>query len=164
MYGRTDRNGFGITGALLAGAVIGGGAAMLMAPQTGPQLRRRIWRYADKTRDELTKTWGSAVDQGIEYAERGQRALRDAEKAMGTAIERSKEYLDAGKGMLKKATKQEEPSMFEEGVSTAGAVLAGIIIGGALALLMAPQTGSEFREQIRDYAERAKDELALNRG
>jgi gas vesicle protein len=39
------------------------------------------------------------------------------------------------------------------------AFIAGALIGAGLALLFAPQTGSELRGMLRDYAYRTKDEL-----
>lgn len=37
--------------------------------------------------------------------------------------------------------------------------LAGALIGAGVALLFAPQRGTELRGRLRDYADRAKDEL-----
>ena len=39
------------------------------------------------------------------------------------------------------------------------AFLAGALVGAGIALLFAPQTGSQMRGMLRDYASRAKDEL-----
>jgi gas vesicle protein len=43
------------------------------------------------------------------------------------------------------------------------AFIAGALIGAGVALLFAPQTGSELRGTLRNYASRAKDE-AFERG
>jgi gas vesicle protein len=43
------------------------------------------------------------------------------------------------------------------------AFMAGALIGAGIALLFAPQTGSELRSMLRSYASRAKDE-AMERG
>jgi gas vesicle protein len=43
------------------------------------------------------------------------------------------------------------------------AFLAGALIGAGVALLFAPQTGTELRGMLRSYASRAKDE-AMERG
>ena len=40
-----------------------------------------------------------------------------------------------------------------------GAFLAGALIGAGLALLLAPKSGAETRNMLRDYAERAKKDL-----
>ena len=39
------------------------------------------------------------------------------------------------------------------------AFVAGALIGAGVALLFAPQTGPELRGRLRDYADRAKDDL-----
>ncbi len=39
------------------------------------------------------------------------------------------------------------------------AFVAGGLIGAGIALLVAPQRGTELRSKLRDYADRAKDEL-----
>jgi gas vesicle protein len=43
------------------------------------------------------------------------------------------------------------------------AFMAGALIGAGVALLFAPQTGTELRGMLRNYASRAKDE-AMERG
>ena len=44
--------------------------------------------------------------------------------------------------------------------------IAGALVGAGVALLFAPQSGSQMRGMLRDYAARAKDELdeAVDRG
>ncbi len=46
------------------------------------------------------------------------------------------------------------------------AFIAGALVGAGVALLFAPQAGSEMRALLRDYAARGKDELddAVDRG
>ena len=46
------------------------------------------------------------------------------------------------------------------------AFLAGALVGAGVALLFAPQAGSQMRALLRDYAARAKDKLddAVDRG
>ena len=51
---------------------------------------------------------------------------------------------------------------YDEGTGdTAGwsAFMAGALIGAGIALLFAPQQGSELRGMLRNYANRAKDDL-----
>ena len=51
-----------------------------------------------------------------------------------------------------------------------GSFLAGVVIGGlvgaAVGLLLAPQTGEEFREQVNDFVDSKRAELgsAVNEG
>ena len=52
---------------------------------------------------------------------------------------------------------------YDEGSGDAtglSAFLAGALIGAGIALLFAPQPGTELRGRLRDYANRAKDDLA----
>jgi gas vesicle protein len=51
---------------------------------------------------------------------------------------------------------------YDEGIGDAtgwSAFMAGALIGAGVALLFAPQTGSELRGMLGGYANRAKDEL-----
>ncbi len=49
---------------------------------------------------------------------------------------------------------------------TLSAFIIGAMVGAGVALLFAPQSGSQMRGLLRDYAARAKDELdeAIDRG
>jgi gas vesicle protein len=49
---------------------------------------------------------------------------------------------------------------------TVSAFITGALVGAGVALLFAPQAGSQIRAFLRDYATRAKDELggAIDRG
>jgi gas vesicle protein len=49
---------------------------------------------------------------------------------------------------------------------TLSAFITGALVGAGVALLFAPQAGSEMRALLRDYAARGKDELddAVDRG
>lgn len=52
---------------------------------------------------------------------------------------------------------------YEDEATGWSAFIAGALIGAGVALLFAPQTGSELRGMLRNYASRAKDE-AMDRG
>lgn len=52
---------------------------------------------------------------------------------------------------------------YEDDATGWSAFIAGALIGAGVALLFAPQTGSELRGRLRNYASRAKDE-AFERG
>ena len=66
-----ERNGNVVTGALLvlAGAILGAGAALLVAPQTGRQTRRDIARYARKTGRKLEGVAGEVAERVSELAD-----------------------------------------------------------------------------------------------
>ena len=74
-------------GSFLAGAVIGGfiGAAigLLLAPQTGEELREHVGEYVDSKRAEL----GDAVNEGRMAAEQARAGMvADHEASEGAAL------------------------------------------------------------------------------
>jgi gas vesicle protein len=48
---------------------------------------------------------------------------------------------------------------YDEGSRELIAFVAGALIGAGVALLLTPQRGTELRGHLRDYADRAKDDL-----
>jgi len=56
-----------------------------------------------------------------------------------------------------------EYEYYDDDATGWSAFIAGALIGAGVALLFAPQTGSELRGMLRNYASRAKDE-AFDRG
>jgi gas vesicle protein len=74
--------------AFMAGALIGAGVALLLAPQSGTELRSTLRDYASKAKDELDEAteqgramWDSAVERGQDYVEGGKQTLRKAGRA-----------------------------------------------------------------------------------
>jgi gas vesicle protein len=49
---RRERSGFGMLLAFLGGAVVGSAVAMLLAPRSGPETRRRIVELAEQGKDK----------------------------------------------------------------------------------------------------------------
>jgi gas vesicle protein len=75
-----DSNTYGVaTVAFLAGALIGAGAALLLAPQSGTETRNMLKEYADRAKGEL--------------AERG----RQAKATLDTAREKGREAFESAK-------------------------------------------------------------------
>lgn len=56
----TDHKNMYSISAFLAGAFIGASIALILAPQTGAQLRRAIRNSADKAREEFVEAWETA--------------------------------------------------------------------------------------------------------
>ena len=50
----------------LAGALIGGGVALLLAPQSGTELRGMLCNYASRAKEDLLETAEEAYDKGEE--------------------------------------------------------------------------------------------------
>ena len=89
--------------AFLAGALIGAGIALLLAPQTGSELRGMLRSYASRARDEAyergREVWDTAVDRGKEYMETGKETMREAGKS-------AREYVESGKEAVREAGRE----------------------------------------------------------
>lgn len=80
----------------LSGACIGAGIALLLAPQTGAELRATLRSYASTAKDEFDEVaergraaWDKTVEEGERYVETGKEALREAGRA-------TRQYAEAG--------------------------------------------------------------------
>lgn len=69
----------------IAGALLGAGVALLLAPQSGSQTRGLLRDYASRAKDELdnaieqgAEAWDSAKERGQEFVEKGKESLREA--------------------------------------------------------------------------------------
>ncbi len=74
--------------AFMAGALIGAGVALLLAPQSGQELRSTLRDYASKAKDDLDEAadqgraaWDQAMERGQDYMESGKQTLRQAGRA-----------------------------------------------------------------------------------
>src|SRR2546422_5254376 len=98
----TEDNGFSagaVAFAFLAGAIIGAGAALLLAPQTGAETRRLLRDYAEKAEEEIRERLpeakallDSAIEKGKDFVERGKEF-----------VEKGKEFVDDKKSVLSSA-------------------------------------------------------------
>ena len=69
----------GLLGAgLLVGALVGAGAALLLAPQSGLETRSAIRRRARFARHRATDAWSELADELAAVARRGRRRARRA--------------------------------------------------------------------------------------
>ncbi len=97
-----EDNGFSsgaVAFAFLAGALIGAGAALLVAPQTGAETRRLLRDYAEKAEEEIRERLpeakamlDSAIEKGKDFVERGKEF-----------VDKGKEYVDDKKSVLSSA-------------------------------------------------------------
>ena len=104
MHRRDHRESTGETGwsAFIAGAFIGAGLALLLAPQRGAELRGMLSDYANRAKDdwidEAEETWDSAVERGKDYYDKGEKVVRDAGRSAKESIQRGEEAVkDAGR-------------------------------------------------------------------
>ncbi|MBD0305374.1 MAG: YtxH domain-containing protein [Nitrospiraceae bacterium] len=95
-----DDNEYTAMPAFLAGALIGAGIALLLAPQTGAELRGMLRSYASRARDEAyergREVWDTAVERGKDYLETGKETMREAGKT-------AREYMESGKEAVREA-------------------------------------------------------------
>lgn len=71
--------------AFLAGAVIGAGAALLLAPQSGAKTRKLLRDYAEKAQDE---TW---------------ERVEEAKSTLDSVIKKGKKFINEKKPLLSSA-------------------------------------------------------------
>jgi gas vesicle protein len=111
-------NGYASLGAFVAGVLIGGGVALLLAPQRGKVLRERLQTYASRAKDDLAErgkeAWDATAGHGKEYLESGREAMKDfigntrdrIEKSMGALQHFGREAEDTLRGREKKDTQK----------------------------------------------------------
>ncbi len=77
----SDENDSGVGGAIgwfLCGAVIGAGAALLLAPEAGRHTRRKIARQASRGGRTIVESSQDAISKGRELFERGREIAEEA--------------------------------------------------------------------------------------
>lgn len=70
-----DENNFGW---FLAGAVIGAGAALLLAPKSGKDTRKYLSKTTKNTREAMETSGRDMMDRGKELYDRGRKIVDDA--------------------------------------------------------------------------------------
>lgn len=96
--------------AFMAGALIGAGVALLLAPQTGSELRGMLRNYASRAKDEAMErgraAWDTAVERGKEYYEKGQETMQDVGRSAREFAQSGKETLREGANQAREASKR----------------------------------------------------------
>jgi gas vesicle protein len=82
-----DRGAGGVMVAFMLGAIAGAAVALLVAPATGEETRRKLGERAREGRDKA----GEAARQSREF-------LRNQREGISTAFERGKEAFDQARG------------------------------------------------------------------
>lgn len=84
--------------AFVSGALIGAGVALLVAPQSGSELRDRLRDYANRAKDNLAEkgqeVWDTAVERGREYYDKGENAIRDAGRSTQELAKQGKQAVE----------------------------------------------------------------------
>ena len=95
--------------AFIAGALVGAGVALLLAPQSGSQLRSIMRNYASRAKDEALEqgkaAWDTAVERGKEFYEKGQDTVEEAGRSAHEFTQTGKEAFKTGKESFKEATR-----------------------------------------------------------
>ena len=128
--------------------------------ETGRQAMSEAGR-SDREDGEMGKEgWDTAVERmseagrsAREYGETGKEAIRTGKEAGQGGKESSKE---ADRGRRRNVWYDRD---YESDYTQWSAFVPGAFLGAGVALLLAPQTGSELRGMIRSYASRATDEI-----
>jgi gas vesicle protein len=110
-----ERNDGVVTGAMLVlvGAILGAGAALLFAPQSGRKTRRDISRYARKTSKVVEGVAGEVVgsvagmvdaveETAEEFLEKGKDLSRESREAVLDALNEGQERLGRQRDRLAK--------------------------------------------------------------
>ena len=87
----------GYLSGFFVGALVGAGIALLLAPQSGAQMRGLLRDCAARAKDELdgavdhgVEVMDSAVERGHEFVEKGKQSLRETGR-------QAKEFAEAGR-------------------------------------------------------------------
>lgn len=90
---RHEECGFGAGSVLLSfllGGLVGAGLALLMAPQAGPETRKRIREFSDDVVEKATSYAGQARERATTYASQ-------AREKVTTTLDKAKDMYDEKK-------------------------------------------------------------------
>src|SRR5712692_11755141 len=95
--------------AFLAGAIIGAGAALLLAPQTGAETRRLLKDYAEKAEEEIRERLpeakamlDSAIEKGKDFIEKGKEFVEKGKEFVGEKKSLLSSAMESGREAMKK--------------------------------------------------------------
>lgn len=115
---RDDCCGSGLAiASFLAGAVVGAGIALLVAPRTGRETRERLAEYGSDFREKLVQVPQEVKEQAEEMIERGQGMVdrgKEILKKGASAVSQGKEYLGEKKKILASAIEAGKEAMQRE--------------------------------------------------
>ena len=95
-------SGGAVAFAFLAGTIIGAGAALLLAPQTGAQTRSMLRDYAQRAEEELRDK------------------VKEARVTLDTAIDQGKQFINEKKSVLSAAYEAGREAINKEGMKKGG--------------------------------------------
>jgi gas vesicle protein len=100
-----DERGFSAGSVILAfvlGGIVGAGAALLTAPQSGRETREKIKEFADETRKKATEYAGQVKEKVSSVVEDGRHFVEEKKSLISTAIDAGKDAYSKEKEKLSK--------------------------------------------------------------
>jgi len=100
-----DERGFSAGSVILAfvlGGIVGAGAALLTAPQSGRETREKIKEFADETRKKATEYAGQVKDKVSSVVEDGKHFVEEKKSLISSAIDAGKDAYSKEKEKLSK--------------------------------------------------------------
>ncbi|WP_333652151.1 YtxH domain-containing protein [Dissulfurispira sp.] len=91
---RHEEGGFSAGSVLLSfllGGMVGAGLALLLAPQSGVETRKRIREFTDDVREKVTEYVGQTKEKVVSTVEKGKHLVEEKKSALTAAFEAGKE-------------------------------------------------------------------------
>lgn len=82
--------------AFLAGAAIGAGVSLLLAPKTGEEMREKIKELTGDAVDKIKDSAGDAQEMIKSALEQGKEMLMEKKSLLASALEAGKEAMQSG--------------------------------------------------------------------
>jgi len=89
-----EQDGFSSGSVLLSfllGGMVGAGLALLLAPQSGQETRRKIKELADEAKEKASEYTGTAKERIRSTVEKGKDFFEEKKSAISSAIDAGKE-------------------------------------------------------------------------
>ena len=86
----------------LLGGIVGAGLALLLAPQSGEDTRKKIMDFADDVKDRTTDYVDKTKDKITSYVDEGKGLYEQKKSIVKSAIEAGKEAYEREKDRLAK--------------------------------------------------------------
>ncbi|MEW6116230.1 MAG: YtxH domain-containing protein [Nitrospirota bacterium] len=89
-----DEEGFSSGSVLLSfllGGMVGAGLALLLAPQSGPETRKKIREFADDVKEKTTDYMSQAKEKVTSTVEKGKDFFEEKKSVIAAAIDAGKE-------------------------------------------------------------------------
>lgn len=77
--------------AFIMGGIVGAGIMMLLAPEAGEDMRKRIKNYSNDTKNKLTEYASQTRDTVVSKVDKGKEVFDEKKAALTGAIEAGKE-------------------------------------------------------------------------